>query len=229
MQIKTDAMGAGMSLPLELKFLAETGTFEGYASVFGITDNAGDVVAPGAFGESLKRWRAEGRFPPMLWQHDATYPIGVWEEMREDARGLFVKGRLFVADVVKAREAYRLLKEKVVTGLSIGYRATDSRRDTKSGARVLTVVELIEVSMVTFPANDLARVARVKSAFDEGRIPSPREFEAFLREAGFSRKQARGVTALGWKALLPCDAAIRDDDLTGLKALTDTLWRLAEA
>jgi uncharacterized protein len=150
--------------PFELKFLAESGTFEGYASVFGVTDNAGDVIVPGAFLRSLARWRAEGRMPPMLWQHDAAQPVGIFDEMREDACGLFVKGRLFVTDIARAREAYRLLKEKVVTGLSIGYRVKESRADAKRGARVLEEIELLEVSMVTFPANEAARVSRVKSA-----------------------------------------------------------------
>lgn len=153
-----------IDMPLEVKFLAETGVFEGYAAVFGVTDDVNDRIAPGAFEASLKSARAEGQLPPMLWQHDPRQPIGVWREMREDAHGLYVKGELFVDDIARAREAYRLLKERVVTGLSIGYRARKSHRDSSSGARVLTTVDLVEVSMVTFPANSYARVRRVKSA-----------------------------------------------------------------
>jgi len=148
--------------------------------------------------------------------------------MREDSHGLFVKGRLFVADIPRAREAYKLLKEKVVTGLSIGYRTKDSHLDAQTGARVLTDVDLMEISMVTFPANDQARVKLVKSALGEGRVPSQREFEAFLREAGFSRKQAKGVLAQGYKSLNPRDAEEDDDILTGIKALTEQLRRMAE-
>jgi uncharacterized protein len=151
--------------PLELKFLAGTGAFEGYAAVFSVTDTAADRIAPGAFAAALTGFRAEGRLPPLLWQHDAAEPIGAWREMREDAHGLFVKGELFVSDIPRAREAYRLLREKVVTGLSIGYRAKKSHR-ANDGCRVLTEIDLLEVSMVTFPANGLARVRRVKCADD---------------------------------------------------------------
>src|SRR5690606_22323270 len=132
--------------------------------------------------------------------------------------GLYVKGRLFVDEVARAREAYALLREGVVTGLSIGYRARESYREA-SGARVLTEIELLEVSMVTFPANDRARIAPVKSE---------REFEAFLREAGFSRKQARGVIARGYKALFQRDAEEEDEEtLEAMRAFTAKLWELA--
>ena len=193
--------------PFELKFLQETGVFEGYASVFDVTDSVNDKIAAGAFEQSLAAHKADGRLPPLLWQHDPRQPIGAWREMREDAHGLFVKGELFVNDITRAKEAYRLLCENVVTGLSIGYRTKTSHRDKKSGVRVLTEVELLEVSMVTFPANEFARVSRVKSQLSTGAVPSTREFEAFLRDAGFSRRQAKGFIAHGYKSLALRDAA----------------------
>ena len=192
--------------PFEVKFVAETGVFEGYASVFGVTDSVGDSIAPGAFAESLAAAARNGALPPLLWQHDPKQPIGAWREMREDAHGLFVKGELFIADIARAREAYRLLQENIVTGLSIGYRTLQSHFDDASNVRVLTKIELLEVSMVTFPANEFARVSRVKSRLAEGQMPNPRELEAFLRDAGFSRKQAKGLIADGYKALSPRDA-----------------------
>ncbi len=148
----------------ELKFLAETGVFEGYASVFGVVDQVNDKIAPGAFKASLAAWRKKKSFPPLLWQHEAAAPIGAWRGMREDNHGLFVKGDLFTLDVPRAQEAYKLLKENVVTGLSIGYRAEESHIEKKSGVRVLTKVDLVEVSLVTFPANTEARVTGVKAA-----------------------------------------------------------------
>lgn len=193
--------------PFELKFITETGVFEGYASVFDVTDSVGDAIAPGAFSESLEQWRQQNRQPPLLWQHDSKQPIGAWREMFEDQHGLFVKGELFIDDIARAKEAYKLLRENVVTGLSIGYRVIEAFRDEQRGVRVLSKLELMEVSMVTFPANDLARIATVKSLFDAGRVPSEREFEAFLREAGLSRKQAKGVIAGGYKSLQARDAA----------------------
>ncbi len=192
--------------PFEVKFVAETGVFEGYASVFNVTDSVGDKIARGAFADSLMAAARSGALPPLLWQHDPKQPIGAWREMREDAHGLFVKGELFIADIARAREAYRLLQENIVTGLSIGYRTLQSHFDEKSNTRVLTKIELLEVSMVTFPANEFARVSRVKSRLAEGQMPNPRELEAFLRDAGFSRKQAKGLIADGYKALSPRDA-----------------------
>src|SRR4051812_19009426 len=150
----------------ELKFLAETGTFEGYASVFNVVDSVHDKIAPGAFRDSLAQYHKEGRFPPLLWQHAAEEPIGAWREMHEDSHGLFVKGDLFINDIALAKEAYKLLKENVVTGLSIGYRTKEFHREQKNGVRVLTKLDLLEVSLVTFPANEMARVTGVKGLDD---------------------------------------------------------------
>lgn len=194
-----------LTAPAELKFAAN-GVFEGYAAVFGNVDSAGDRILPGAFAASLAQLRAAGRLPPMLWQHDPARPIGQWEEMREDGHGLYVRGRLFTGDIAQAREAYALLKQNAVSGLSIGYRAAESRRDAKDGVRLLTRLELIEVSIVTFPANDRARIRAVKSQFHAGLLPAEKDVEAVLRDAGFSRKQAKALLAHGYKALSARDA-----------------------
>lgn len=216
----------------ELKFLAETGVFEGYASVFHVTDSVNDRISPGAFSESLARFYQEKRWPPLLWQHDATEPMGAWREMYEDSHGLFVKGELFINDIPLAREAYKLLRENVVTGLSIGYRTIESYRDQKSGVRVLTKLDLLEVSLVTFPANDYARVAPQKTIFPGKNMPSEREFEAFLREAGLSRKQAKGLMAHGYKALaLPAREASDEgtETVNAIQALTEKIYQLSKS
>ncbi len=148
----------------ELKFLAETGTFEGYAAVFNVVDRVHDKITPGAFRDSLAGYRKSGRLPPLLWQHEALEPVGAWREMYEDNHGLFAKGDLFINDIPLAKKAYKLLKENAVTGLSIGYRTQESYLERKSGIRVLTKVDLLEVSLVTFPANERARVIGVKGA-----------------------------------------------------------------
>ena len=225
-------------LPLEVKFLCETGLFEGYASVFNVTDSVNDKIAAGAFAQSLQDFSRQGRLPPLLWQHDGRQPIGAWREIREDSYGLYVKGDLFVDDIPRAREAWKLMREGVVTGLSIGYRVRQSYRDEKSDARILTDIDLLEISMVTFPANDQARVHALRPSRDACRakagqplaaLPSEKEFEVFLREAGLSRKQAKGVIAVGYKGLLPCDAerSLRDDqemsDAQALQYLTGLL------
>lgn len=137
---------------------------EGYASLFGRRDQGGDVVAPGAYGASLKALTAAGRRVKMLWQHDPAQPIGVWDEVREDATGLWVKGRI-LTEVEKGREAAALLAAGAIDGLSIGYRTLRAERDGK-GQRVLSELELWEVSLVTFPMLAEARVAAKSDALD---------------------------------------------------------------
>jgi HK97 family phage prohead protease len=130
---------------------------EGYASLFGQTDQGGDVVAKGAYAASLKRLVSEGRAVKMLWQHDPAQPIGIWDEVREDERGLYVKGRL-LDSVEKGREAAALIAAGAIDGLSIGYRTVKATKNDK-GLRVLSELELWEVSLVTFPMLPSARVA----------------------------------------------------------------------
>jgi len=151
-----------ISRPLSIKSLGDDGAFAGYASVFDLVDSQNEVVAPGAFARSLAKWRVQGGSPAMLWMHDPTVPIGLWVSLAEDQSGLVVEGRLALG-TQKGREAYELLKMGALTGLSIGYRVIRSQIDSKRKARVLTDVELFEISLVTFPANDAARVSSVKS------------------------------------------------------------------
>jgi hypothetical protein len=122
--------------------------FEGYASLFGVPDASGDVVAPGAFAASLKM-RGLKRVR-MLYQHFAHEPIGVWEQMREDGRGLYVKGRI-LTDIERGRDVLALLGQGALDGLSIGFRTKRARRDPATGLRTLLEIELWEVSIVTFP------------------------------------------------------------------------------
>ncbi|MDR7125384.1 HK97 family phage prohead protease [Pseudotabrizicola sp. 4114] len=129
---------------------------EGYASLFGIKDQGGDVVVAGAYGASLKRLAAKGAKVKMLWQHDPAQPIGVWDEVREDAHGLWVKGRI-LTEVDRGREAAALLAAGAIDGLSIGYRTVKAERNGK-GQRLLSELELWEVSLVTFPMLSEARV-----------------------------------------------------------------------
>ena len=130
---------------------------EGYASLFGAADQGNDVVTRGAYAASLRKLAADGRRVKMLWQHDPAQPIGVWDEVREDDRGLYVKGQLLEC-VEKGREAAALIDAGAIDGLSIGYRTVSSAKNDK-GQRLLTEVELWEVSLVTFPMLPTARVA----------------------------------------------------------------------
>ncbi len=137
---------------------------EGYASLFGRRDQGGDTVAKGAYGGSLKALGAAGRRVKMLWQHDPSRPIGVWDEVREDERGLYVKGRI-LTDVAQGREAAALLAAGAIDGLSIGYRTLRAEKDGK-GHRTLAEVELWEVSLVTFPMLPEARVTAKGDSLD---------------------------------------------------------------
>lgn len=189
--------------PFEVKAIEQKGpgTFEGYGSVFGVKDSYGDIVEPGAFSESIAAWRARGKLPPMLWQHKASEPIGVYTEMREDARGLYVEGRLLVEDDPLAKRALAHIKAGSIGGLSIGFMVGDQgeRYDKATGINHLTKLDLWEVSPVTFPANIEAGFDGVRSA--DGAALGAREVERALRGAGFSIAQAKALMAGGFAAL----------------------------
>lgn len=147
---------------LETKFskldfdMTDSLKIQGYASFFDQVDQGNDIVAKGAYQSSLAAMKSKGRTIKLLWQHDPTQPIGVWDEVYEDTRGLYVKGRL-LPGVPKAQEAAELLQAGAIDGLSIGYRTLKSKRN-KQGQRLLTELDLWEVSLVTFPMLPDARV-----------------------------------------------------------------------
>lgn len=147
-----------LDFDLQVKSLDSSGRFAGYASVFDVLDSQKDIILRGAFAETLKGRVGEIK---MLWQHQQDEPIGVFERMFEDTRGLYVEGKLLL-DVARAREAYALLQEKAIGGLSIGYSPIKYRLHEKTGVRMLSQVELWEVSLVTFPANEAAKITVVK-------------------------------------------------------------------
>ncbi len=180
-------------LGLEHKFvrIGETETVKegvriaGYASHFGEVDKGGDVVAEGAYSASLAALKAKGARIKMLWQHDPAQPIGVWDEVREDKRGLWVEGRI-LKDVARGREAAALIEAGAIDGLSIGYRTVKATKNDK-GQRLLHELELWEVSLVTFPMLPSARVEQAKG-------DSP-ETDAMLRELAASIEDARQMLA----------------------------------
>jgi HK97 family phage prohead protease len=201
---------------LELKFAdsdTKEMTFSGYGAVFGNVDSYGDVIQKGAFRETLREAKKSKQFPAMLLQHggwgvtseDFT-PIGIWTDMEEDDVGLRVEGKL--ADTARGREAYTLLKmtpRPAINGLSIGYRAKEYSLGTKpeEPRRTLKKVDLLEVSLVTFPANPKARVSAVKSI---EQLSTLAEAERYLRDAcGLSRAEAVAFVSR-IKGLRPSDS-----------------------
>ncbi|MCB1887772.1 MAG: HK97 family phage prohead protease [Rhodocyclaceae bacterium] len=175
------------TLDLEHKFVAIDKTrategglaIEGYASHFGTPDRGGDVVQPGAYAASLSALAAKGGQVRMLWQHDPAQPIGVWDAVREDKRGLYVKSRI-LAEVEKGREAAALIAAGAIDGLSIGYRTVRATKNDK-GQRLLHELELWEVSLVTFPMLPSARVGA------KGDTPA----DTALRDLAASIEEAR--------------------------------------
>lgn len=205
--------------PFEVKGVGDDGVFEGFGSVFGNVDSYKEIVAPGAFTETLAAWKSTGRLPPVLWQHRSGEPIGPYLDMVEQPIGLWVKGQLLVDDVQRAKEARALMKAKAVNGLSIGFVTREDSYDRVTGIRTLKKVDLWEVSVVTFPANPAAQISSVKSAIDG--IQSLSDAEAFLRDVGRLTK-AQATAFIGrFKSL----AGRSDSDEVG--ALCEALKRNA--
>jgi len=212
------------SIELELKSLTEKGNFSGYGSVFNVIDKGGDIVASGAFAESLSAWKKAGRSVPVLWQHQTDQPIGAWDALKEDDHGLLGEASLWLDDAPYARLAHKGMSTKTITGLSIGYRVKDYSVNKDTGVYTLQKLDLVEISVVTNPMNDDARVADVKSLLEAGRLPSLPEFEKFLREAGFSKSQAAAVANGGLPKLSRGEPGgeISNDILAALRGFTLT-------
>ena len=149
-----------LAFDLQLKELGAQGRFAGYASVFNVVDSQRDVIIRGAFSRTLKGRTREIK---LLWQHQQEEPIGAFDRMFEDQRGLYVEGSLLL-NVRRAQEAHTLLKAKAISGLSIGYSPVRHSTNPKTGVRMLSDIDLWEVSLVTFPANMAAGVTVVKNA-----------------------------------------------------------------
>jgi HK97 family phage prohead protease len=218
-EIKTDVTGDGSM------------TFAGYGAAFNNLDYYGDMIMPGAFAAYMSRVRAnEEQWPPMLLQHGGGFfgggaedetPIGIWTDLSEDGEGLRAEGKL--ADIQRGRDAYTLLKMEprpAINGLSIGYKVKEwePRSKPEDPRRKLKRIDLVEISLVTFPANDKARVNQVKSiiqdAIERRDLPGIKQtVEEILRDAGFSRKQSKAIVAEGCNALSLRDADDESEQL----------------
>lgn len=173
-------------------------TFTGYGAVFGNIDSYGDVIAKGAFSDTLNEHKSSGSSPLMFLNHDmfGSLPIGKWTSMEEDSFGLKVTGELL--DTTAGVDTYKALKAGAINGLSIGFRPVEWAMGEKSDdkykpRRTLKKVDLLEVSVVTLPANQKARVQDVKS-FSEQEM-TIRDLENLLRECGLTKAQAIAVAS----------------------------------
>lgn len=212
MKIKT------IDRPFEVKSTGDKGTFTGYASVFGALDSYRDIVMPGAFSKSLADFEARGRKVPILWQHRSGSPIGVYDVIKEDDKGLYVEGSLNT-DVIQAREAHSLLKQGALSGISIGFNTVRDEFDEKGMVRKLFELDLWEASLVTFPALDEARVDSVKSFED---MTTLADCESYLRDVGMlSQKEAKAIVSR-IKAL-EAQRDVADGQAESLKRALDTI------
>lgn len=209
------------SFVFQTKALDEPGTFEGYGNVFGVLDSYNEIVAPGAFAESLQATKAAGRTIPVLWQHNMAAPIGVYTDVSEDNIGLKVKGQLAVPDVQQANEALALMKMGALTDMSIGYYVVKSQTDEETGVRTLNQLNLVEVSLVTLGANPAAQITAVKARIEAGAYLSVKEFEDLLREQGFSRSAAAKIAERGYKSIAPSEKG--DEESAKRVILAETL------
>lgn len=189
------------SFNLKIKAVQEDGFFSGYGAVFGNVDWYNDVILPGAFAKSLEKWAEKNKMPPVLWNHNDGEPIGVYTNIYEDEKGLFVEGRLLIDDVPRAKSTHALLKAGAIDGLSIGYKTKKANQQT-NGIRELIELDLGEISIVTMPANEESLITSVKSKLEEGELPTLPEFEKLLRESGFSKSQATAIAGKGLRHLL---------------------------
>lgn len=188
------------------------GTFEGYAATFNEpVDDFLDIIAPGAFSESLAQHRANGTMPALLWSHMTAEPIGKWLSIAEDRHGLAVEGQLTATQ--RGTEAHALMKHGALA-LSIGFRINPDGASYQGSIRTLKNLDLVEISTVAIPANRAARILNVKGG---GRhLANIRELETLLRDAGLSKVAARRLSMGGWPALSRDDAS---DELHEIAAL----------
>ena len=156
------------SSSLEIKQINNLGKFCGYASVFNIKDSYNDIVLPHSFQKTLSKKNFKTDIK-MLWQHQADKPIGYFTLIKEDSIGLYVEGQIML-DIKKGLEAYNLIKSKAVNGLSIGYKINDYTFDKNSNIRKLKEIELFEISIVTFPANEYSNITYCKNKITENDI-----------------------------------------------------------
>ncbi len=209
----------------EVKELEDTpGVFEGYGSTFGNIDLGNDRIIEGAFTDTLKAFKGADQLPAMFWMHDWTDPVGDWMAMDEDAKGLAVKGALWVegnkqgqTPIERAAQVRNQLRGTGPKGLSIGFAAREfdfEADDDNRLIRNLKKVDLFEVSPVPFGMNPEALVTGAKGLQGfVGALPTIRELEKILRDGGCSHRQAKAICAEGFAGI------DRDGDHGLLKAL----------
>ena len=200
------------SFDIEIKGIDQEGKFSGYASTFGNKDLVGDIVQKGAFLNTLRKGADKVL---MLWQHDSDKIVGEFTKLHEDEKGLFFEGQLFIKNIQQATEAHFLMLKRLIKSVSIGFRIEEKAFDQNNN-RLLKEIDLIEISLVTFPANPEATIDRVKSIEDM----TEREFEKSLRDVvGLSKTQAKALMSEGYTAMSRDDSKPKEEKTNNLSEL----------
>lgn len=189
MNQKTKHLTVGVT---EFKYDQNTGEFTCYGNVKGNVDHALDRTLDGAYEDSIAQHKAKGTMPKMFWMHNPYgLPVGVWMDMKEDSKGLWMKGRL--SNTTMGRDIDTLAKDGALDSFSIGYVVVEERWNSEKRCNDLIKLDIREVSWVTFACNEESLLQDIKSKMEEGDLPTVRQLEKFLRENGFSKKQAEKI------------------------------------
>jgi HK97 family phage prohead protease len=224
MKNSDDTIELQIGAPIEVKFLddgADIGIFDGYAATFDGTDSHNDTIAPGAFTDTIAQHEAAGTRPALLWQHKMAEPVGKIIAMREDAHGLFVRGKLNL-NTDAGVKAHEHLKAGDVSGLSIGYQVpTGGLENPRGGPRILKQITLHEVSIASTPSDSRARVLGVKM------LTSLSELERGLRgeiQLKLPRGAAAKIAAVGWPALVGGEEDLPDPAIVAAELVAKTTF-----
>lgn len=232
-----EALMQKIIVPFEQKIATKTGEFEGHGAVFDNIDMGMDVIVKGAFQESLLEWKGRGQLPMLPWFHDISNPIGEFMEMNEDHKGLFTKGMLWVPGnaldrdpIEQSKQVRNLLLSNGPKGMSIGFSVAKESFGEQEGRRVrfLEKINLWEVSIVPFGMNPEALITSAKGRLAAGALPTERETERLLRDAGFSKKHSQALIADGYKGLKPEGQRDADTEVVEEKVDFELLEMLAK-
>lgn len=178
----------------EFKYDEETGVFECYGNTKGNIDHAKDRTMDGAYQKSIEQHKANGTMPNMFWAHNPhELPVGKWLDMREDAKGLWMKGKL--SKTTMGSDIEILAKDGALDSFSIGYSVGEERWNAEKGCNDLLEIKIIETSWVNRPCNEESRLIGIKSMLDNNELPTKRDLEKMLREQGLSKKQAEKIAS----------------------------------
>lgn len=179
----------------DFKYDKDTGEFTCYGNVKGNIDHAQDRTMDGAYMDSINKHKSNGTMPKMFWMHNPMeLPVGVWTDMKEDSRGLWMKGRL--SDTAMGRDIETLAKDGALDSFSIGYRVIEEKWNQEKRCNDLHKLDIIEVSWVTFACNEESRLQEIKSKMHDGGTPSKAELRELLKTIpGLSKREIERITS----------------------------------